>query len=150
MTPKRLRVFLDTSVVFTAILSPEGGSRKLFRLAETKLLHLIVGPNVLRECEEVVRLKKPSSTPLLAQLLATSGTETSSAPTARQIKLAKTYVQYLPDAYVLAEAIQAKPDWFVTHDKEHFLKQREKIALPFEIGSPGDLIQKLKDDFTLL
>ena len=137
-------------MVFAAILSPEGGSRKLFRLAETGLLHLIVGPNVLRECEEVVRLKKPSSTPLLAQLLATSRTETSSAPTARQIKLAKTYVQYPPDAYVLAEAIHAKPDWFVTHDKEHFLKQREKITLPFEIGSPGDLIQKVKDDFTLL
>jgi predicted nucleic acid-binding protein len=143
-------VFLDTSVVFAAILSPEGGSRKLFRLAETGLLHLIVGPNVLRECEEVVRLKKPSSTPLLAQLLATSRTETSLAPTARQIKMAKTYVHYSPDAYVLAEAIQAKPDWFVTHDKEHFLKQREKITLSFEIGSPGDLIQKVKDDFTLL
>jgi len=38
----------------------------------------------------------------------------------------------------------------VTHDKEHFLKQREKITLSFEIGSPGDLIQKVKDDFTLL
>jgi predicted nucleic acid-binding protein len=150
MTQKRLRVFLDTSVVFAAVLSPSGGSRKLFRLAEIGVLRLLVGPIVLRECEEVVRLKKPSSAPELAQLLAISRTETSPAPSARQIKTAKSLVHYKPDAYVLAEAIQAQPDWFVTHDKEHFLNQRPRITLPFEIGTPGDLIQRFKDNFTLL
>jgi len=150
MTQKRLRVFLDTSVVFAAVLSPSGGSRKLFRLAEIGILRLVVGAIVLRECDEVVRLKKPSSAPQLAQLLAASRTETSPAPSTRQIRTAKSYVHYSPDAYVLAEAIQAGPDWFVTHDKEHFLKQRGKITLPFEIGTPGDLIQSLKADFTLL
>jgi predicted nucleic acid-binding protein len=143
-------VFLDTSVVFAAVLSPDGGSRKLFQLAEAGVLRLVVGPIVLRECDEVVRTKKPSSAPQLAQLLAVSRTESSSTPTARQIKAAKQYVQYAPDAHVLAEAIQAAPDWFVTHDKAHFLKQRGKFTLPFEIGTPGDLIQKLKDDFTML
>ena len=143
-------MFLDTSVVFAAVLSPDGGSRKLFKLGEIGMLQLVIGPNVLRECEEVVREKKPSSSPILAQLLASSGVETSPAPTGRQIRTAKSYVYYSPDAYVLAEAIQARPDWFVTHDKEHFLKQRGKIALPFEIGTPGDLIQRLKDDFTSL
>lgn len=137
-------------MVFAAILSPGGGSPKLFQLGEAGVLHLVVGPIVLRECDEVVRMKKPSSAPQLAQLLAIAHTETSPAPTARQIKAAKQYVQYAPDAHVLAEAIQAEPDWFVTHDKAHFLKQRGKITLAFEVGTPGDLIQKLKDDFTLL
>jgi hypothetical protein len=43
-----------------------------------------------------------------------------------------------------------QPDWFVTHDKEHFLKSRSTIKLPFEIGTPGDLIQRFKEDYTLL
>ena len=150
MTQKRLRAFLDTSVVFAAVLSPDGGSRKLFKLAETGIVRLVIGPHVLRECDEVVRQKRPSSSPALAQLIASSDVETSLAPTSRQIRIAKSYVLYSPDAYVLAEATQAKPDWFVTHDKEHFLKNRDKITLLFEIGTPGDLIQKLKDDFTLL
>ena len=50
---------------------------------------------------------------------------------------------------MLAEAIRAKPDWFITHDKEHFLKGRGKFDLLFEMGTPGDLIQRFKDEFTL-
>ena len=50
------RIFLDTSVIFAAVLSETGGARTLFRLGEVGLLQLIVGSNVLRECEEVVRV----------------------------------------------------------------------------------------------
>jgi predicted nucleic acid-binding protein len=143
-------VFLDTSVLFAAVLSPTGGERKLFLLAEADVLKLVVGPTVLIECDEVVRRKAPGSSPRLAQLLAEAQTETSAPPSKSQIKTAQSYVRYDPDARVLAEAIHAKPDWFVTHDKEHFLKSRSKIKLAFEIGTPGDLIQKFKEDFSLL
>ena len=149
MVRKNRRVFLDTSVVFAAVLSPTGGARKLFLLAEVGLIHLVIGPTVLQECDEVIRRKAPGSLPRLAQMLDASRTETSSAPSKRQIKAAREYVQYAPDANVLAEAINAKPDWFVTHDREHFLKSRGKFDLPFELGTPGDLIQRFKDEFTL-
>ena len=149
MTRKNLRVFLDTSVIFAAVLSPAGGARKLFLLAEAGILKLVVGPTVLSECDEVTRRKAPGSLPTLAQLLAIAQTETSSQPSRGQIKTARAYVHYAPDARVLAEAICAAPDWFITHDRQHFLKTRGKIQLPFEIGTPGDLIQKLKEDFSL-
>jgi predicted nucleic acid-binding protein len=150
MTPKNPRVFLDTSVVFAAVLSPGGGSRKLFLLAEIGVLVLVVGPTVLEECDEVIRRKVPGSSPILAQLLAAGRVETTARPSKQQIKTARSYVSYGPDARVLAEAIRAKPDWFVTYDKEHFLKSRGRIKLLFEIGTPGDLIQRFKDDVTLL
>lgn len=135
-------------MVFAAVLSPTGGSRQLFLLGEVGSLALIVGPAVLQECEEVVRRKAPTSLPLLAQLLEAASTETAKAPSRRQIAIAKSYVRYGPDARVLAEAIHAKPDWFLTYDKEHFLRSRGKIRLPFEIGTPGDLLQRIKDNFT--
>jgi len=141
---------MDTSVVFAAVMSPAGGSRKLFRLAEAGLLELVVGPTVLTECEDVIHRKAPRSLPILAQLLTISRVETSLAPTKNQVSTARSYVQYSPDARVLAEAIQAKVDWFVTHDKDHFLKARLKIKLRFEIGTPGDLIQRYIDDLDLL
>ena len=150
MTPRSPRVFLDTSVLFAAVLSPTGGARKLFLLAEAGVLKLVVGPTVLKECDEVILRKAPGSSPRLAQLLAAAQTETSARPSKRQIRTAQSYVRYNPDAHVLAEAIHAKPNWFVTHDKEHFLKVRSKIKLPFEIGTPGDLIQRFKEDYTLL
>jgi predicted nucleic acid-binding protein len=149
MRPKNPRAFLDTSVVFAAVHSPTGGARKLFLLGEAGLLRLVIGPTVLRECDEVVRRKTPGSLPTLAQLLSSSSLETSPAPTKKQIVAAEAYVQYMPDAYVLAEAMLASPDWFITHDKEHFLKHRNRINLSFEIGTPGDLLQRFKDDFTL-
>ncbi len=150
MLLKNPRIFLDTSVVFAAVLSPTGGACKLFLLAEAGILKPVVGPTVLKECDAVIRRKAPGSLPILAQLLAAAQMETSAAPTSGQIRMAQSYVRYAPDARVLAEAIHAKPDWFVTHDKEHFLKSREKLNLAFEIGAPGDFIQRFKDDFTFL
>jgi predicted nucleic acid-binding protein len=149
MTRKNLKIFLDTSVLFSAVLSPTGGARKLFHLAEAGLLQLIVGPAVLREADEVVRRKAPASLPLFAQLLEAEKVETSSAPTPKQIESARSLVAYTPDAYVLAEAIRAEVDWFVTHDKEYFIKAKMGISLSFEIGTPGDFLQKFKDEFYL-
>jgi predicted nucleic acid-binding protein len=149
MTPKNPRIFLDTSVIFAAVLSPTGGARKLFLLGEAGLMHLMVGPTVLGECQEVVQRKVPTSLPTLAQLLASASLEASQPPTRKQIREAEALVQYAPDAHVLAEAMLASPDWFVTHDKEHFLKHRGRFPLPFEIGTPGDVLQRFKDDYTL-
>ena len=147
MTPKSLKTFLDTSVIFAAVFSKTGGSRKLFHLGEAGVLNLMVGPTVLREADEVVRRKIPTSLPILAQLLDVGRVETSQAATQNQMAMALTYVQYPPDAYVLAEAFQSGPDWFVTLDKVHFLRMLSESEIPFKIGAPGDLLQSMKDDF---
>jgi len=147
MTLKNLKVFLDTSVIFAAVLSKTGGARKLFHLGEAGLLHLFVGPTVLQEADEVVRRKIPASLPVLAQLLSRGQVATSPVATEQQLELARACVQHMPDACVLAEAIQSNPDWFVTHDKEHFLQIQKEANLPFRIGTPGDLLQSIKDDF---
>lgn len=146
MTPKSLRVFLDTSVIFVAVLSGAGGAPKLFHLGEAGFLELVVGSNVLRECEDVVQRKAPHSLPRLAQLLAAGQVQTSPPPSQAHIQIARTCVIYAPDALVLAEALQAEVAWFVTHDKAHFLKQGNLPALPFQFGTPGDLIQALQAD----
>jgi predicted nucleic acid-binding protein len=147
MTPKNPKIFLDTSVVFAAVLSPTGGARKLLLLGDARLLQLVVGPTVIRECQEVVQRQAPASRPILAHLLVSASLEISQAPTKKQISAAEMYVQYAPDGRVLAEAMRAKPDWFVTHDREHFLKHRSKLNLPFEIATPGDVLQRFKDEY---
>ena len=140
MPPINRKVFLDTSVVFAAVLSPTGGARKLFQLGEAGLLKLFMGPNVLRECDEVVRRKAPASLSTLAQLLEIGRVEITPAPTRKMAEITRSMVGYEPDANVLAEAIGAEPDWFVTHDKEHFLKELKESDFVFLIGTPGDLI----------
>jgi predicted nucleic acid-binding protein len=142
------RVFLDTSVIFAAILSEAGGARVLFQLGEAGVIQLILGPNVLRECEEVVQRKVPVSLPTLAYLLELGGVEICSKPDSELVEQAYAIVKYKPDAHVLAETIGAEPDWFITHDKEHFLHIPQDSRLAFRIGTPGDLLQALEDEFT--
>ena len=142
------RVFLDTSVIIAAVFSEKGGARKLFRLGEVEVIQLVVGPSVLRECEEVVRRKIPASLPNLAYLLELVKLEVVSAAKDKIVDKARTIVEYQPDAYVLAEAIEAAPEWFVTHDKEHFLSIQEDSGLSFRVGTPGDLIQALEEELS--
>lgn len=142
------RIFLDTSAILAAVFSETGGARKLFRLGEAGVIQLIVGPNVLRECEEVLRRKIPASLPTLAYLLELGMVEVATQPPIDLVEQATAMVAYKPDAYVLAEAIGAKPDWFITHDKAHFLSAKPGFGLAIRIGTPGDLIQTLEDEFT--
>ena len=65
------------------------------------------------------------------------------------IEQAKVIVAYESDAYILAEAMDAEPDWFITHDKAHFLSTNPDSSLAFRIGTPGDLILSLEDEFRL-
>ena len=140
-------LFLDTSVIFAAILSPSGGARRLFQLGELGLVRLLAGPMVLQECETVVRRKAPQSLPMVALLLETAHVLVSSAAEVASLQKAFALVAYRPDAYVLAEALTASPDWFVTHDKAHLLKIQPEGAVPFQIGTPGDVLQALAQGF---
>lgn len=135
-------------MIIAAVFSEKGGSRKLFRLGETEVIQLVVGPSVLRECEEVVRRKVPASLPNLAYLLELAKLEVASAAEDKIVDEVKNIVKYQPDAYVLAEAIGAAPEWFVTHDKEHFLSIREDSRLSFRVGTPGDLIRSLEEELS--
>ncbi len=147
MTKRNRRIFLDTSVIFAAVLSETSGARKLFRLGEAGLIYLIVGQNVLRECEVVVRRKVPESLPKLAHILEVGLVEIAAQDSIDFIDRAKEIVSYEPDAYVLAEALSTQPDWLITHDKEHFLSIRQDTGLPFHIGTPGGLIRALDEEF---
>lgn len=149
MMRRRYKVFLDTSVIFAAVLSETGGARKLFRLGDVSMISLLIGSNVLRECEEVVRRKVPSSLPMLAYLLELGRVDISTQSPEDLLEQAKATLAYEPNAYVLAEAIASEPDWFVTHDKVHFLGANLGSSLSsIRIGTPGDILQALEDDFT--
>jgi hypothetical protein len=102
---------------------------------------------VLRAREDVVRRKVPTSLPTLAYLRALGRVEITNQSPDAFIEQAIATMTYQPDAYVMAEAIRAKPDWFVTHEKIHFLSANPGSNLAFRIGTPGDVIQSLADEF---
>jgi predicted nucleic acid-binding protein len=142
-TPPKL--FLDTSVIFAAVLSPEGGARMILRWGESRLLHLWIGRQVLRECEAVIRRKAANSLPHLALLLDTAKVQIGTEASPTSLEYARRLVTYPPDAIVLAEALETQPDWFLTHDHQHFLKTPNE-KLPFRVGTPGDFLTWFREN----
>lgn len=140
------RVFLDTSVIFAAVLSPNGGARTIFRLGEAGYLQLLIGPSVLKECETVIRRKVPQTLPELALLINIAGIQVTSAAGEEAMKFAGKWIEYPADRLIMAEAIESRPDWFVTHDHKHFLNLPDGL-FTFRIGTPGDFLEWLRSDF---
>jgi predicted nucleic acid-binding protein len=57
-----LNLFLDSSVVLSASLSPKGASRLLFELSSRQNWHLLVSPWVLREVRDNLRHQTAKAT----------------------------------------------------------------------------------------
>jgi len=117
--------FLDSSVLFTAVNSPIGGSAKLFTLKNIKLK---TSKLVLTEVERNIR-KKLTSFHLERFFLLVDKLEIlSQTPEENLIRKAKRVIVE-KDAIILAEAKKAGCDFLVTLDHKHFLTPKASSFL---------------------
>jgi predicted nucleic acid-binding protein len=137
-----LEVFLDTSALFAGIFSSKGGARMVLRLGGAEAVQLLVSSNVLREAEGALRRKAPQTLGWFTLLLEQSRIEVTPHPTAEHVQRCLEAIGYLPDAQVLAAAMAADVDYFVTLDRRHFL-DRAAVAtvVPFPLGTPGGFLE---------
>jgi predicted nucleic acid-binding protein len=142
------RAFLDTRALFAAVLSSTGGARALLKLSESGAIRVWVGPAVLREADEVFRRKAPELLPLLAALLHQAQAEVGPVATREQQARAAALVDYAPDARIVAEALACQAEYLVTHDHEHLLHNPRLGDLPFTVGTPGDCLAWLRQQWT--
>lgn len=135
------RVFVDSSVLFTAVNSLSGGSAKLFTLKRSRLL---VSRVVLTEVERNVRQKLRSYHldrffELVKQLSVVSG-----LPDRSLVRRAKGVIAE-KDTVILAEAKRVGADYLVTLDRKHFLTEKVMAFLwPKRAVTPKILLGKLK------
>jgi predicted nucleic acid-binding protein len=135
------RAFLDTSVLFAAVWSESGGSRLILKLGEAEAVSLWAGPSVLREADAVLKRKAPESRPHMALLLDRAQVRVGPEAGTEAMALARTAVDYVPDAQVLAEALETGVDYFVSLDREHLVGNPRTETLPFAVGTPGDFLE---------
>jgi len=138
--PAKRRIFLDSSALFAAVYSASGGSRQILRLGEVEALSLWIGPWVLREVEQVIKRKSPSSLPSFALLLDRSNIKIGPEADEEALKMALSVIDYLPDAQIVAEALMLDVDYFVSFDREHLVGNPKTVDLPFHIGTAGDCL----------
>lgn len=138
---KNKLVFLDSSVLFSAVNSPTGGSAKLFTF---KKIQLVTSPVVLVETERNVRKKLPKYHLERFFLLVEKLTVINQTPSLRLIKKTKEIIVE-KDAVILAEAKQAKTDSLVTLDIKHFFtEQVARFLKPQKVFTPKLLIELIE------
>lgn len=136
-----LKVFIDSSVFFAAVLSGKGGSFRVFREARKRNIVLIVTPYVTHEVEKGLEERYPTMVESFHSFFLHFPLVIAVNPPERFIR---RYVHLIPseDVPILAAAIFHKTTHLLTLDRRHFLLPLKKVSLPVKIVAPGDFIQK--------
>lgn len=119
MLEPKLRVFLDSNVIFSGLYSSERAPGKILEYFISGRLNVVISRQVLEEVVRVIKEKLPEALPLLRDLLFSASPEIVADPAPEVVRLLMKKLS-AGDAAVLGAAIAAKPDYFITGDN-HFL-----------------------------
>lgn len=138
-----MRVFVDTSVLFSAIFSPNGYARDLLHLAGQNVLTLVVSRDVLDETERNLLKKSPGKVSLFTTLIAILEPEIVEDLTPEEVAAAAVYTAR-KDAPIVAAAMKANVDYLVTFDHKDLLDPPEVAAKSgLSIVRPEAVIRQL-------
>lgn len=137
------RLFIDSSVLFSAANSERGHSRDLVILSAGGELTLVLSHYVLEETRRnLASLKKPKDIDL-EYLLSKAKVETINADRNEVLLAAKITV--LKDAPVIAAAKKAKVNMLVSLDRKHILDHPElETYINARILTPKEAFQQIK------
>ena len=138
-----MRVFLDSNVVISGIYSPIGAPYKIVRLHLLARLRIVVCQLVINEVIRNLKAKKPEGLPVLYQLLSNSPPEITSNPREEDINFWREYLG-TDDAIILAAAVSARVDCFVTGDKHFNSAALKSQKLNLKILTPAEFIAAKK------
>jgi len=114
------RVFLDSNVIFSGLYSPRGTPGAILEHFIRGNISVVVSQQVLEEVIRTLKEKLPEALPALKRLLVGVPPEVQADPTPKEIDRWAEKL-HVADAAILAAAVAAQPDYFITGDK-HFLE----------------------------
>lgn len=118
-----IRLFLDSSVLFSAAYSAKGHSRDLLIMAAREEITIVTSKLVIEEVRRNLESYSKEAA-LYFDLITASIPFSFVRPTKRQVLVAARYVAF-KDAPIAAAARKAKVDLLVTLDKKHLLHNPE-------------------------
>ena len=139
----KARVFIDSSVLFSAVYSTSGHSSDLLVMGAEEDILAVISDFVIVETRRNIREIKPEKLARLDQLLVIVHFEIVKV-IPEDVTNAKQWI-VLKDAPVLAAAKVAGVDMLVTLDKKHFLGRPElESYINAPILTPKEAYQKIK------
>ena len=141
MAKRTVRVFLDSNVILSGLLSDKGAPRTILDLLTLKLPFLVgsTGRYNLIEIERNLKKKMPGILAVYKRYLPKLTLKIIPMPRPEELgefsgKIANK------DVPVLVSAIKSEADYLVTGDKEHFQKLKSKDDYLFKIVTPSEFV----------
>ena len=149
MLPKtRLHVFLDSNVIFSGMYHSQSAPGVILEHFIEGRLKVIISQQVLEEVVRTIKEKLPQALPALRRLLVNIPPEIREAPTPEEIARWAEVI-HIEDAGILAAAVAAQPDYFITGDK-HFFENPDIVEKSgLHIVTPAQFIEYLEESAKL-
>ncbi len=145
------KVFLDTSVVITSLLSNRGPGSAIFDLARLGRITIIMTEIVVVEAYEAVKRKYPQKQADLATFLSEFQKSVKPSPTFTELQKFSGVISDPDDRHILAGATKYKVDTLITHDRHHFLTPAMQQAnFGFTIETPGQFMKRYRTELEQL
>jgi predicted nucleic acid-binding protein len=144
MGKKVVRVFLDSNVILSGLLSERGAPRIILDLLSLGLPFLIgsTGRYNLIEIERNLKNKMPGLLSLYKSYLPKLNLKVIPLPRPEDIRGFSGQIAE-KDIPVLSSAIRSKADFLVMGDKQHFGKMKELDKYPFHVLTPSEFIDSI-------
>lgn len=139
-----IKVFFDASIIIAALLSPKGGSAKLYQYSQEKKILAISSKTVINEVLANLHKLKKISRKDVEDFILQKGIIIRKKITKNEVIPFLGIIEE-KDAHVLAGAILTKCDYLATLDKKHFLKEEVKRKVEnIRLITPKELILKIR------
>ena len=144
MAKKGHKVFLDSNVILSGLLSDKGSPRIILDILSLGLpvLSGATGQYNIMEIERNLKKKMPDVIPIYKKYLPVINLEIIPLPSSTMVNRLSKHIP-AKDAPVLASAISSRADYLVTGDKKDFFKPGAKGKYGFKIISPSEFVEKI-------
>jgi predicted nucleic acid-binding protein len=146
MGPKPIRIFLDSNVILSGLISDRGAPRVLLDLLSirTPFLRGLTGRYNIMEIERNLIRKLPKGLPVYKDYFPKLNLQIIPLPPTDEINK-YIGITAAKDVPVLVSAIMGKADFLITGDKKDFSQIKWEGPPPLKIISPAEFLALVPD-----
>jgi hypothetical protein len=147
---RQLRLFLDSNVLTGGIVARWGLDRAVLSICAARITRLVLAEAVKAEVEQnllnhATALGAQEAEEVLddyIDLIRLARPEIVPYPSKAAVLASRRLIAHQADVPVLVSAMQAQPDWLLTHNQKHFTPEVAMRA-NLNIGSPADFFRSI-------
>lgn len=144
MAREGAKVFLDSNVILSGLLSDKGPPRIILDVLTLRLPQLkgMTGEYNITEIERNLGKKLPAALPVYRKYLPLLHLEIIPLPSHQEVEEVSEWIDR-KDAPVLASALKGNADFLVTGDKKDFGRVGRMKGISLTIVSPAEFLERM-------